>query len=283
MIDTAIFNDIHKFPPVDTTYVAGRWHHGRVALGGFVVEAKTYAKSLFTPYNRNRRFLIIGRARSGTTLLTRLLNEHPDIHCDGEILHRNVLLPRTFFNRMAGNSAAPVYGAKFLSYQMVQVHRIRDPRAFLGRLADQGVSLIHLKRDTFHQTLSLLVAQRRNQYHSDEGASKPKQKFHVAVRDFVARMTWSEALLDYERTALQGLGATHIDYDSDLSDATQQQATAASLFQSLGVKNVPVKAALQKVLSKDPRDTIENFDEVCRALANEGMGHLLPKEAQYAR
>lgn len=264
-------------PPVDTKYVAGRWHHDRVTPRGFWVEAKVYAKSLISPYNHNKRFLIIGRARSGTTLLTRLLNEHSKVHCDGEILHRNVAAPQFLFDRMAGKSSASVYGAKLLSYQMVQVHRMRDPRAFLGKLVDQGVFLIHLKRNTFHQTLSLLMAQTRNQYHSDQGAGRPREKYTIDAQNFVDRLIWSEALLTYERAALDGLCECALDYDRDLTDAQTQRATAEVLFDRLSVQNEPITIALKKVLSKDPGDTIENYDEVCSALKNAGLEHLMPE------
>ncbi|KPP83931.1 MAG: hypothetical protein HLUCCA08_00320 [Rhodobacteraceae bacterium HLUCCA08] len=272
----AVFDRVLAMPPVDTTYVAGRWHHDRVALGGYVIEARILLKSLTVPRNRNKRFLIIGRARSGTTLLTRLLNSHSQIQCDGEVLKRNVLFPGLLLDRLAGKSSAPVYGAKLLSYQMAQVHRMRDPHRFLARLAANGVVLIHLQRDTFFQTLSLTIAQKRKQFHSDKGASALKRAVPLDPVNFVERVAWSLALLEYERAALDGLDHMVIRYDTDLTDAAGQARTLAAICARLGVPEEPAETPLKKVLPTDPARIIENYDEVRDHLVAAGLGDVLP-------
>lgn len=277
MTSTDIFSRIHTMPPVDTEFVAGRWHHDRVALGGFAVEARVLLKSLIVPRNPNRRFLVIGRARSGTTLLTRLLNGHSQIHCDGEVLKLNVLAPILHLDRLAGKSTAQVYGAKFLSYQMVQVHRMRAPQRFLGRLADAGYTLIHLERGTFYQTLSLFVAGKRRQYHSDKGASAPRELLRLDPQNFLDRIIWSEALLAYERAALAELEHIHVLYERDLIDTSVQLKTLETISTRLGVTPEPVDIPLKKILPTDPAKIIENYDEVRHAMTEGGYGHLLPE------
>lgn len=273
-----ILSDIHDMPPVDTRYVAGRWHHDRVALGGFAVEARVFIKSLLVPRNANQRFLIVGRARSGTTLLTRLLNAQSRIRCDGEVLKRNVLAPRMFFDRLAGKSPAAVFGAKVLSYQMVQVHRMRAPQRFLGSLAARGVKLIHLERDTFFQTLSLAVAQARQQYHSDKGAGALRTRVRLEPEDFLARLRWSAALLDYERAALAALPHLHISYERDLASPEAQMATLGRVCALFGLDAEPVAAPLKKVLPTAPDRIIENYDEIRQFLEARGCAYFLPDD-----
>lgn len=272
-----IVTRIHDMPPVDTTFVAGRWHTDRAHYKGYWREARAFIKGLKVPSNNNRRFLVIGRARSGTTLLTRLLNSQSNILCDAEILKFAMLSPYRHYNRLACKNSAPVYGAKVLSYQMVQVHRMRDPNGFLRRLADTGVMLIHLERNTFFQTLSLTMAQRAKKFHSFVGAKAPKDPVYIDPQDFLARITWSEALLEYEQAALAGLDHMHILYDRDLIDAESQAATLDRICTRLGLEAEPVDATVKKILPSDPNKILKNYEEIRVTLEAAGYGHLLPE------
>lgn len=276
MNEPGIFTRIHELSPPDTRLVASRWHRDRIALGGFIVEARVFLKSLTVSRNKNRRFLIIGRARSGTTLLTSLLNSHTEIHCDAEVLHRNVISPLTHLDRLAGKSAAPIYGAKLLSYQMVLVHNMRDPRRFLKHLIDEGFSLFHLERETFFQTLSLTVAQHRKQYHSDRGATVLRDKLWFDPQDFAKRLRWNEALLEYERTALADLEHMRISYEQDLCDPHAQSETLRKICTVLGCSFEDMATPLKKVLPADPESILANYADIRRAAELDGCGHLLP-------
>ncbi|WP_282130063.1 sulfotransferase [Roseobacter litoralis] len=275
MSDTEILSRIHTIPPVDTKFVAGRWHHDRAALDGFLVEARVFLKSKIVPHNDNKRFLVLGRARSGTTLLTRLLNGHSHIHCDGEVLKYNMLSPRRHFERLAGKSSSRIYGAKVLSHQMVQVHRMRQPQKFLGKLVAHGVHLIHLERDTFFQTLSLTIAQRRKQYHSHKGAEALEQKIYLEPQEFLSRLSWNEALLSYERAALLDLPNTHILYEQDLGSTAIQKRTLERIYNVLGVPAEPMNTPIRKILPSTPEDIIENYDEIHQAIEKSGRSYLL--------
>lgn len=272
-----ILTRIHEMPPVDTTYVAGRWHRDWVALGGLMVEARVFLKSLMIPATQNKRFLIIGRARSGTTLLTKLLNGHSQIKCDGEVLHRHVFGPTAHLRRLAQKNATPVYGAKLLSYQMVQVHRMRDPVSFLKALSDEGVFLIHLERDTFFQTLSLSVAQRTRHYHSHKDLKTPKGKLTLEPQDFLKRLLWNAELLAYERAALENLPHIHLVYERDLSKPETQVETLARLCAALDVPPETIEIELKKVLPTEPAQIIDNTSDVFAAIKEAGYEKLLPE------
>ena len=161
---TDIVSETLSYPPVDTTYVLGRWHKHSVSTIGIRMEARVQLSRMIRSQNTDvRKFLIIGRARSGTTLLTRLLNAHPNVTCDHEMLSRRVLSPVRLLNNLAAKSTSIAYGCKLLSYQMVQVQRFSDPLRFLHQLETSGFRFVHLKRETFAQTLSLMMAQSTKQ------------------------------------------------------------------------------------------------------------------------
>lgn len=271
-----ILTRVRESPPVDTRYIAGRWHRDRLTWRGVWIEARVWGASLVAPKNRDvRKFLIVGRARSGTTLLTQILNAHPDVECDREVLSKSVLGPVGHLERLAGKSRSRAYGAKLLSYQMAQVHRFRDPRGFLATLTRRGFRLVHLTRDTFSQTVSLATAQSRWVFHR-AGDAPPAAAAALDPQDFARRLEWSDLLLAYERHCLAGLPHLEVSYEADLLPTARHQATAERVFDWIGVPPAPVAAGLRKLLPEDPRALIENYGEVARAVEARGLGHLLP-------
>lgn len=267
-------------PPVDTTYVLGRWHKHRVTWGGIWVEAKVLAKSLVTERNKNvRKFLIVGRARSGTTLLRTLLDAHPDVTCQSEVLRRRVLDPAGHLERLAAKSSGRAWGAKLLSYQMVQVQRFRDPARFLAGLDQRGYLLIHLVRGTFDQTLSLAIAQKSKQFHNRTGDKLFTRKAVLDPADFVRRLQWNDLLLRYEEYCLADLPHLEVSYERDLLDPDHQAETAARLFAEIGVTPLPVASTLRKMLPTKPSDILENYAEIAAAVRAARLGNLLPDDA----
>ena len=271
-----ILSRVRAHPPVDTQYTAGRWHRDRATWRGVWVETKVLGKTLVTAPNRDvRKFLILGRARSGTTLLTQLLDAHSQVQCDREVLAKSVIAPVGYLERLAAKSAARAYGAKLLSYQMVQVQRMANPVGFLRALLDRNWRLVHLERDTFAQSLSLATAQTKRLYHQTI-AAKAAEPRRIDAEDLARRLEWNDMLLDYERECLKDLPHLHLSYEADLLPTGQHQATADRLFAWIGVETGAVAARNRKILPDDPRATIANYDEVARAVTARGLSRLLP-------
>lgn len=277
--------------PVDTTFIAGRWHPSRASVQGIWTEARVWASSLLTPENKDiRKFLIFSRARSGSTLLTQLLNAHPDVRCGRELMSRRVLFPSRYFHNLARKSPTSAYGAKLLSYQMVQVQKLRDPIGFLRELEQDGFRFIHLERQTFSQTLSLAMAQTSRVYHQkdsaateggkkgwtpDTAASKTRTPVEIDIEDFIRRLEWSDMLLDYERHCLQGFAHLKVSYEADLLDQGRHQSAADQVFDWIGIPSAPVSGGLRKVLPSDPADIIANYPELVRRIEQKGLDHVL--------
>lgn len=270
MTDT-ILDAIRDFAPV-----AGR-HADNKALSGYKTEAKVWLSAMLKPRNRDvKKFLIIARARSGSTLLTELLNNHPDVVCDREVLVKKVKAPVAYLENLARKSTAKAYGAKLLSYQMVLVQDFHDPKGFLTQLQDRDYKFIHLKRDTFAQTVSLTRAQASGLYHMRDAKTDAKRQAAIEREEFVRRLQWNAKLAEYEEHCLQGFTALDVTYETDLLDSATQQPTADRVFNYLGLPSANVGVRLKKVLPSDPRSALENYSEIADAVAEAGLAHLLP-------
>jgi hypothetical protein len=267
---------VHRIPPVGAPYVLGRWHHDRATWRGYAFEARVWAKSLVRR-NPTARFLMLGRPRSGTTLLYRLLDQVPGLHCDGEVLHHAVLAPRAFLNRLAGIKSSPLWGAKLLSYQMFEMQRIPDHRAFLAGLVADGFRLIHIRRDTWEQSLSLSLAQETDLYHirAGEAAGETAEggRLRLDPARMVAQIRWNLAMLDYEDRLLAPLPHLVVDYGRDLARPEAHQSTVERICAFLGHPAGPVRADLERT---GGRTRVENMDEIRAALTAAGLGHVLP-------
>lgn len=249
---------VHDIPPIGSPYILGRWHKNRASLKGYSFEARVHAKALFVR-NTPRKFLIVGRPRSGTSLLRRLLNQVDGVHCDGEMLHHAVIAPHLFLNRLAGIKSTAAYGSKILSYQIFEVQKIADPAGFLEGLLADDYTLIHVRRDTFDQALSLTIAQAGHGYHVQAGQTREARDVTLDPDLFERQVRHHSAMLDYEDLLFSGLPHLTVQYEDDLKRAETHQPTIDRICAAIGVPSGPVAADLKRVLE---RTTITNLDSL---------------------
>lgn len=253
---------LHTTPPVGKPYVLGRWHHNRASLSGYAFEARVWAKSILV-HNSPRKFLMVGRPRSGTTLLGNLLEQVEGLYCDGEMLHHAVLAPRAFLNRLAGIKRAQVYGSKLLTYQILEVQKIADvPGFFEGLLAD-GYTLIHVRRATFAQSLSLSVAQAGSGYHVRDGVADERRQVSIDPERFARQLRHNREALAWEDRLFSELPHLVVQYEDDLRRVERHQPTVDRLCAALGIASSPVRAQLSRV---SERREVTNLD-ILRAVA----------------
>jgi hypothetical protein len=227
-------------------------------------EAITYLR-LARPARARVRFVIFAQGRTGTWLLHDLLNVHPQITCDKEILQPRRLAPYAFVEG-SSRGRGPVYGFHVQIRQLLETQHLA-PDAFLGRLHGAGWRIIYLRRRNFlRQSVSSLIASQRQLWHTIDPAETPER----TVIDLDELMTWLDRRRDYlaqERAALQGLPHLPLIYEEDLLDAAQHQATLNRIFAFVGVDPIPVTAKLQRLGSDHLADTVENYAELVARVA----------------
>ncbi len=218
-----------------------------------------------------KRFILFGRGRSGTTTLVSLLNSHPQIVCEGEILALPVFFPHQHVLARCANSGAAVYGCKILSYQVSQVQSIKSRQAFIHDLYQQGFQIIYLKRRNLLQHALSNIRARQFGFHSKTsapGAGSAGTPSSIAVDpdELLRWMQGSAHLERFEDEALQGVPHLPLVYEDHLADASSHEATAAIVFDFLGLDHVPVSTEYRKVSPESLRDSVANYDELVQAL-----------------
>ena len=141
-------------------------------FGGYALEAKSIVSSFGkTATKAEKKFVLFGRGRSGSTLLVQMLDSNPAIGCLDEILRFTTFSPVRMIERELGRLDKPVRGFKLLSYQIRELHSRHDQR-LKNWMADESVTILHLRRENvLRHAISNIYAQSRQAYHSTDSGS----------------------------------------------------------------------------------------------------------------
>lgn len=211
-----------------------------------------------------KRFLILSRARSGSTVLASLLNSVPQINCDGEILRRPLLFPERYIHARSAAKPCSAYGFKVLIGQVREAKGFQDPDDLIRRLHGDGFSVFHLRRqDRLAAAVSIIRALRFG-FHERRAQSRKTRREPIAIDfgELIGRFERIELYEQYATRLLQGVPHTEVNYEADLEDQQRHQATVDRLCESLGVPSGPVESVFQRLATRPLRETVLNFDEL---------------------
>ncbi len=219
---------------------------------------------------KHTKFIIFGQGRSGSTLLKQLLNSHPEINCEGELLslddryiNNSLMLklvhhmPFLFFNYRKWISKNPVYGFTLLFYQYY------PQKYMLNKLVEQGWKIILItRRDSLHQSLSHLVAKQTSVWHRRSDEKEKPAKVTIDPEEF---QHWISVLIKRDTIIsdlFKGLDHFEVVYENDLSQESLWPESMSRVFDYLGTDNAPVKANLKKTYARPYAEIVENYSEL---------------------
>ncbi|MCR9152717.1 MAG: hypothetical protein NXI09_01290 [Bacteroidetes bacterium] len=237
-------------------------------LGGYVREFVTVMRRVFLYTGKPQsKFVLFGRGRSGSTLLTQMLNESPDISCDKEIFNRPVLFPRLFLRSRKSRTNRNIYGFKLLSYQLREMYSPSQAREFLRYLSEkQGYKIVYLTRENpVLQTLSKHYARHRGSWHQTNEA-KP-EKMRINVPSFIQELRASIELDEFEQFCLKGLNNFKVVYEQDLKEPKEHWRLMDRLTHYLGVSIVKPNSDLKRISTDKVADYVENWTELKECLS----------------
>lgn len=243
---------------------------------------KSYGKYIFTrPSLPEKRFVIFGRGRSGSTLLVSLLNTHSQIHCDGEILHDWVSFPRLQIDVCASRCQRPVYGFKLLSYQIRDIQPIINSAQFLSDLHQNGYKIIYLRRrNLLTHAFSNINARKQKFHHQLSEGEIKNNKIYVNYQELIHWIEHSYQLEQYEHKMIQGLPYLSLVYEDDLLTPESQQKTANLIFNLLDIPAELVTTNFVKLMPFDLSNRIENYAELVTKLQQTPYRKFLEEEHQ---
>lgn len=235
------------------------------------------------------RFIIYCQERTGSTLLVDLLNSHPSVHCEGEVL--GPPLPDTALGpslrawslrwigthqRMAWQarrSPRSVFGFKLLVYQVPR-SGFWSIRTFHAR----GWRIINLRRSSmWRQALSNLLARTTRRYHRRPGQPAGPLDMELAPDDLVRELKVRVKRAELEHQDLQGLPFLELTYEEDLSRAEQWPMCLAKVCDYLGIAHPPGELRAPRVPTYDrpPDELIPNYRALVEAVARSPYARLV--------
>lgn len=232
------------------------------------------------------KFVILCHARTGSTLLGSMLENHSDIFWDSENFKKIKkwsgikLIPRFIFknfpliylNHRARKYGHPVYGCKMAPGY---VKNIQQAAAQLHR---HKWLVIYLKRqDILQNALSLMVAKKTHHYQSFAN----KQKYTVlpplifSPDDLVNHIQFLIKINELERAAIQNIPHIEICFEEELARPACWPQAVGKIYDALGLGYSPIETNIKKTWEQPYAEMIENYSELIESIQNSPFACLL--------
>jgi LPS sulfotransferase NodH len=251
-------------------------------LGGYYLEFRTCLDAVLKRREilQKRKFLIFGQGRTGSTLLASMLDSHSQIYCVGEPLFHKKLFPRLYLHGCAAVTHKPMAGFHVKCYQLTEDQKMKEPKAFLKGLVDDGWKLIYLKRSNlFRHAVSPLIASKRNLWHVDNKKGKRSlEPVELDPQVILERIHAREEYGRIDRELLEGFDFLPIEYESDLLKSDHWKNTHEKLCSFLDVPFEDLYSPLKRTTNSRLEDTLVNFGEIRKYLTEKGYGHFIDSE-----
>ncbi len=234
-----------------------------------------------------KKFVIITLPRSGSTVLVKTLDMHPQIFCAGELFYfpgkiyhtecqfpfwrikalgnkinylinfPNVLIRLGRFMNSFYNHQKPGY--KAVGFKLMYQHILYMP-GIMDYLKKNNIKVILLTRkNLLRNVLSDMKARESGVYHNELDAAKnASKKLHVSLQLLSERMKetgrWAKKL----ESVSTGMDTLKIDY----ADFVNWEEMTGKVFDFLDVSREKIQPATERLNSPALENMIDNFEEV---------------------
>jgi LPS sulfotransferase NodH len=218
------------------------------------------------------RFVIIAVPRSGSTLLTSLLDAHPDVRCDVEILR--LRKPRVNARRFVQGRAVGVrlrkgvhaYGFKAVVEQLSALPAAQR-NSLVRDLQRRGFHIVVLRRrDLLARAVSAAEGRQSGKWHFRVGTNVPRGATTVDPDHVLEFLERGDRDLEFLDAAVDGVPHVALTYEDDLESSDAQEATLRRLCAEFGLPAASAKPNYVRGGASSLRDRIANYDDVMDAV-----------------
>lgn len=251
-------------------------------------------------HNNLKKFVIITLPRSGSTVLVKTLDNHPQIFCAGELFYFHgkiyhtecqfpfwkikilgnkinylinfpnvVLRLRRFMNNFYNNQET---GYNAVGFKMMYQHILYMP-GIMRYLEKNQVKIILLTRkNILRNVLSDMKARESGVYHNETGSDQhASKKLHVDLRLLSAKMKETEKWANKLESIAAGKNCLKIDY----ADFVNWEEMTGNIFDFLGVHHAHIPPATERLNSPVLENMIDNFEEVKNWATKNGYAEMI--------
>jgi len=213
------------------------------------------------------KFIIFTYQRTGSTLLVDLLNSHPLIKCEGELLLNRMHNPKVYINHRSQLSSAEAYGFK-LQISHLDYQRINDHENFVTKIFNDGYKIIKLTRsDLFRTALSLQYAIDIQRFHfKNHIADHHLPIISIRPEELIKSLEWIHSQRNTLDKITKNLPHMALRYEDTLYDNTLHQKTIDSICNYLELPTAKVGSELIKATSDNMFEYISNKNEIIEYL-----------------
>jgi LPS sulfotransferase NodH len=231
---------------------------------GFIREWFLYSTSILRRKRKpTKKFLIITTGRTGSELLVNLLNSHPSIQCNSELLLKKVSFPKSYVEMMESLSKNEVYGFKLNTYNF-GVQSIDQPKLFVDELIQMEYKIISLKRrNLLRQAISRLYAIHRRKYHHKKNQGiQTLPKIIIEPDQLIKELEFFMFHRSLEEDIIEDHSYLQLFYEDHLEAESSHQVAVDEVTKHLAIQTSTVHSNFMKTTPKDLSEIIENYHEL---------------------
>jgi len=228
-------------------------------------------------------FVIFGQGRTGSNLLVSLLQSHPQVQCDYEILggdfiwHLGPFRVRSLAHRLARRYPVPylmwvssrstkaAYGFKLL------FGHVESPQHTISHLNRQNWQIIHIQRRClFDAAISRSVA--FVTHHFGEYAPSTHMDglcIEIPPSKLIRQVQHCIKIRRGELLALTGIPHISVTYEVDLCSEIDRNRICSVIFNALHVEPYQVSTARERSWNRPYRELVTNYAELHELMQSE--------------
>lgn len=245
---------------------------------------------------RTDLYMIACAARTGSTMLVRLLRSHPQLISHGEVWGGDAMVgvdghlatscdqqpgfrqaleqqrfehpERVLYKHFFDARGAKACGFKLKFDELVQP-RWREVRRLVEADTDIGIVFLH-REDLLQRYLSHQVVLRQTGVTNvASGGVLPRiEPFEVDIEDCIADIIETRRRRHEFQAAFAAHPCLHVHYEALVADP---QRECDRVFAFLGVASAPVRVATEKLVREPPQRLVLNHDALISALRSAGV------------